>query len=77
MLNTNQSCQSLSAFANMHNLSVAVFSHMWRLLHHIVSHPKGWVPYEDKCIMYYVSSQTIHVDILKNISREILNNSKF
>ena len=53
MLNTNLANQSLSAFANIHDAPIAVFGHLWRLLH-IIYYFRCWVPYEGKYIAYCV-----------------------
>ena len=33
-------------------ISIAVVSHLWRSLRHIVSYSKGWMPYEGECTVY-------------------------
>ena len=52
MLNTNLSGQRLSAFTNIFDVPIAVFGYLRGSLYHIVSHSKGCVPYEGKCIVY-------------------------
>ena len=36
-------CASLSLFTNIY-VTIAVVSHLWRSLRHIVSYSKGWIP---------------------------------
>ena len=55
MLNMNLSRQNVSAIANMYDVPIEVFFHLWRPLHDIVSYSKVCVPYEGEDIVSWVS----------------------
>lgn len=40
---------------NKYIVSIAVVSHLWRSLCHIVSYSRGWMSYEGKCIVHCAS----------------------
>ena len=66
----NLSHQSLIAVRNMHD--VAMFSHLWRSLHHTASYSKGCVTCQCECIgccssnKIFVSSKWNYTTILSN-----------
>lgn len=55
LLSTDLSSQILSAFTNIYDVSIRVFGHLWKMLHHIMSYSKDCMPYEGECIFFCAS----------------------
>ena len=52
LLNTNLSHQSLSTLTSIYYMLIAVFGHLWGLLHHTVCYFKSCMPYQGECMVY-------------------------
>ena len=64
MLQRNASHQSLGAFININDLSIAEFFQFGMLFDHIVSYIKGLMSYQEKCVVRCVSpNKYIHMYI--------------